>query len=148
MAAELRILNLDQIEEIREFFFQVFSNEPWNDDWSDQNQLHAYISDLIGNNNSLALGFYENETMVGLVMGSIRHWYSGTEYYIDEFCIKTEEQGRGLGTQFMQAIEIYIKNKGMKHIFLQTERNMPAYQFYKRNGYIELENHVSFIKQC
>jgi aminoglycoside 6'-N-acetyltransferase I len=148
MATELRILSIDQIEEIKVFFYDVFTNEPWNDDWSDQNQLHAYIFDLIGNSNSLALGLFEKGTMVGLSMGSIRHWFSGTEYYIDEFCIKSKEQGRGLGTQFIQAIETYIKQKGMHHIFLQTERSMPAYHFYKRNGYIELENHVSFIKQC
>jgi aminoglycoside 6'-N-acetyltransferase I len=148
MDTELRKLNVDNISEIKEFFFEVFSKEPWNDDWSDDNQLQAYIMDLIGNPNSLALGLCENGTMVGLSMGSIRHWYSGTEYYIDEFCIKTEEQGRGLGTNFINAIELYIKQKGMKHIFLQTERTVPAYNFYKKNGYFELEDHVSFVKQC
>ncbi len=146
MEAEIRTLNIDNIEEVKEFFYQVFSNEPWNDDWSDQDQLHAYIFDLMENRNSLSLGFFENGTMVGLSIGSIRHWYTGTEYHIDEFCIKTKEQGRGLGTKFIQAIENYIKLKGMHHIFLQTERSMPTYQFYKRNGFIELENHVSFIK--
>ncbi|MBP7901858.1 MAG: GNAT family N-acetyltransferase, partial [Spirochaetes bacterium] len=77
-----------------------------------------------------------------------KHWFSGTEYCIDEFCIKTEEQGRGLGRQFIEAVESFIKQKGMSHIFLQTERNMPAYDFYKRNGFHELENHVSLVKQC
>ncbi len=148
MTTQIRTLSIDQVEEIKEFFFQVFSNEPWNDDWSDQRQLHAYILDLIDNPNSLAFGLFEDGAMVGLSMGSIRHWYSGTEYYIDEFCISTKEQGRGMGTQFLQEIEAYIKQRGISHIFLQTERNMPAYHFYKRNGYLELENHVSFIKQC
>lgn len=148
MATEIRSLNMNQLEEVKEFFYQVFTNEPWNDDWSDGKQLHAYILDLMGNHNSLAFGFYENDTMVGLSLGSIRHWYTGTEYYIDEFCIKTKEQGRGLGTLFLQSNETEINQKGIRHIFLQTERNMPAYQFYKRNGFIELENHISFIKNC
>lgn len=148
MGTELRNLNVESIEEIKEFFFHIFTKEPWNDDWSDKNQLHAYILDLIDNHNSLVLGLFENGTMVGLSMGSIRHWYSGTEYYIDEFCIKTEEQGRGLGTQFLKEIEAFIKQRGMKHIFLQTERTVPAYNFYKNNGYIELENHVAFVKHC
>ena len=148
MTTELRELNIDNIDEIKDFFFTVFTNEPWNDDWSDTNQLHAYMIDLIGNKNSLALGLFENRSMVGLSMGSIKHWYTGTEYYIDEFCIKKEEQGRGLGTQFLEAIETYIKQRGMKHIFLQTERTVPAYSFYKKNGYFELKDHVSFVKQC
>ncbi len=142
---ELRTLKIESIEEIKSFFFDIFTKEPWNDDWSDKNQLHAYIMDLIGNPNSLALGLFENGTMVGLSMGNIKHWYSGTEYYIDELCIKTEEQGRGIGTQFLKEIETFIKQKGIKQIFLQTERNVPAYGFYKKNGFFELEDHVSLL---
>lgn len=148
MTTELRTLNINNIDEIKDFFFNIFTREPWNDDWSDKIQLHAYITDLIGNSNSLALGLFENGNMVGLSMGSIKHWYSGTEYYIDEFCIKTEEQGRGLGKEFLGAIETFIIQKGIHHIFLQTERTTPAYSFYKKNGFFELENHVSFVKQC
>lgn len=49
MATEIRTLNMNQLEGVKEFFYQIFSNEPWNDDWSDENQLHAYILDLMGN---------------------------------------------------------------------------------------------------
>jgi len=145
---ELRELNIENIEEIKTFFVEIFTQEPWYDDWSNKEQLHAYITDLIGNKNSLVLGLFENNDMVGLTMGNIRHWYTGTEYYVDEFCIKREEQRRGFGTQFLEAIEEYIKSKGMTQIFLQTERNVPAYHFYNKNGLVELENHVSLFKKC
>ena len=55
---ELRELGMDNIEEIKNFFAEVFTKEPWNDDWSNQEQLHAYITDLIGNRNSLGGGLY------------------------------------------------------------------------------------------
>lgn len=144
---ELRELSIHNIEEIKSFFVNVFSKEPWNDDWSNDNQLHSYIKDLIGNNNSLSLGLFENNTMVGLSMGHIRHWYSGTSYFIDEFCIKTELQGKGSGSKFLQEIEQFIKTKGIVQVFLQTERTMPAYQFYKKNGYTELRDHITFVKE-
>ena len=69
---------------ITDFFFNVFTKEPWNDDWSDTDQLNAYIEDLAGKVNSLSYGFFENdiiseETMLGLSMGSVKHWYRGTE---------------------------------------------------------------------
>ena len=146
-AIGLRELNIEDIEEIKTFFVETFTKSPWYDDWSDKEQLHAYITDLIGNKNSLTLGLFEDSDMVGLSMGNIRHWYTGTEYYVDEFCIKRGEQGRGLGTQFLEVIEEYIKSKGMTQIFLQTERNVPAYDFYKKNGFVELENHVSLFKK-
>lgn len=146
MNFELRNITRNHIEEIKTFFTSVFTKEPWNDDWSDKQQLHAYITDLTGNPNSLALGLFKEDEMIGLSMGCIRHWYTGTEYCIDELCIKTEEQGKGIGSQFLQAIENYTKDMGLHQIFLQTDRNVPAYEFYKKNSYSELSNHVSFAK--
>lgn len=84
--------------------------------------------------------------MVGLAMGCIRHWYEGTEYYIDELCISTNMQGKGIGTEFIKQIEGYMKTEGLSRIFLQTDRGMPAYEFYKKRGFEELQNHVSFVK--
>lgn len=40
-----------------------------------------------------------------------------------------------------------IKELGLKQIFLQIEAHVPAYEFYKKNGYTELEGHVSFAKE-
>lgn len=139
-------LSVEQMEEIKQLFFEIFSNEPWKDDWSDSNQLHHYILDLIGNNNSLSLGLFEDDTLIGLSLGYIMHWCSGTEYYIFEFCVKTELQGRGLGTEFLNRIETIAKEKDITHIFLQTEQNVPAYRFYEKNGFVELDGHVSFVK--
>lgn len=143
---ELRVLGMKEIEQIKVFFAEVFTKEPWNDDWSDQNQLHAYIMDLIGNVNSLTLGLFDNDEMVGLSMGHIKHWYRGTEYCIDELCIKTEVQGKGYGKKFVGKIEEHLKSIGLKAIFLQTDENAPAYHFYKKMGFLELKGHVSFVK--
>lgn len=144
---QLRELSMGDMDEIKVFFTSIFTKEPWNDDWSDENQLQAYIADLVGNRSSLTLGLFADESLVGLSMGRVKHWYSGTEYCIDELCIKTEEQGKGLGTRFLKEIESFIKTKGAKYIFLQTERTVPAYEFYRKNGFIELENSVSFVKE-
>ena len=143
----LRKLDTDNFDRIKKFFVDVFTNEPWNDDWSNEEQLKGYIVDLIDNVNSLTLGYFIDDEMVGLSMGYIRHWYTGTEYYIDEFCICRNKQGMGIGTNFLKAVEQYIMNEGMTHIFLQTERTVPAYNFYKKNGFFELEEHVSFAKR-
>ena len=46
-------------------------NEPWNDDWSDDEQLTGYMLDLTGNRNSLSLGLDEENELVGVSLGSI-----------------------------------------------------------------------------
>ena len=87
---ELKELGMPNLNEVKTFFKSVFTIEPWNDDWSDENQLTEYITDLVGNKTSLTFGLFEDGKMLGLAMGRIKHWYSGTEYNIDEFCISTE----------------------------------------------------------
>lgn len=144
---DFRKIGTNETEIIKELFSGVFMNEPWNDDWSDKEQLDLYLSDLIGQNNSLTYGLFENGELIGVSMGHIKHWYSGTEYYIEELCIRTDKQGSGTGTYFLKEIEKAIKELGLVRIFLQTENNVPAYSFYQKNGFNELKEHVSFTKQ-
>ena len=144
---ECRKIGPEEMPAIRELFAGVFTGEPWNDDWSDGEQLDLYLEDLVGQQNSLTYGLYEDGRMVGLSMGRMKHWYTGTEYYIDELCIRTDRQGTGLGTLFLQEMEHAIREAGMVQIFLQTSADVPAYQFYRKNGFQELKGHVSFQKR-
>ena len=132
---------------IKELFVSVFTAEPWNDDWSDENQLQLYIHDLISQNNSLTFGLYEGTELIGISMGHIKHWYTGTEYYIDELCVSTSQQGKGVGTLFVSEIEKACKELGLTHIFLLTEKNVPAFTFYKKQQFYELKNSVAFAKE-
>ena len=147
MEYTLKKLDLSSIDMIKAFYVDVFTNEPWNDDWSNEEQLHNYIIDLMGNANSLTLGCFMDSEMVGLCMGHIRHWYVGTEYHIDEFCISRNKQGMGIGTRFLKDVERYILDRDVPRIFLMTERAVPAYHFYKKNDFIELPDHISFTKK-
>lgn len=143
---ELKRLSLDDKEIIKEVFVSVFTKEPWNDDWSDKEQLDMYITDLIGQGYSLTYGLFDDGELIGISMGYIKHWYSGTEYLINELCIKIDRQGAGAGTFFLSEIEKAIKGLGLKQIFLLTDSNVPAYDFYRKNGYVEEKTSVAFSK--
>ena len=143
----IKRLSIEDKEIIKEVFVGVFTKEPWYDDWSDEKQLDMYINDLVGQGYSLTYGLYDDEELIGLSLGYIKHWYSGTEYIINELCVKTDRQGAGAGTFFIHAIEEAIKELGLKQIFLLTESNVPAYDFYKKNGFVQSEYNVAFSKQ-
>lgn len=143
---KLMKMSITDKDEVKSFFREVFTKEPWNDDWSNEEQLDNYIVDLIGNSNSLTLAYYDNDKLVALAMGHVKHWYSATEYFIDELCVKTELQGQGIGGKFVAAIERYLKQQDIKAIFLLTERDVPAYEFYKKHGFEECEGNVAFAK--
>jgi aminoglycoside 6'-N-acetyltransferase I len=144
----LKRLSIDDKEEIKKVFVGVFTKEPWYDDWSDEEQLDMYICDLVGQGYSLTYGLYDDTgELIGISLGYIKHWYSGTEYIINELCIKTEKQGAGAGTFFIHAIEEAIKEQGLKQIFLLTESNVPAFEFYRKNGFVQSEYNVAFSKR-
>lgn len=144
---EFRKMGMAEIGIIKSVFRDVFTGEPWKDDWSDDRQLHQYLTDLAGQSNSLTFGLFDAGSLIAVSMGHIKHWYTGTEYYIEEFFVRTEKQKSGIGTCFIKRVEEEIKKMGLTRIFLQTENDMPAYDFYRKNGYHELNSHVSFVKK-
>ena len=142
----LKRLGIDDKEIIKDVFVSVFTKEPWNDDWSDGEQLDMYITDLIGQGYSLTYGLYDGGELIGISMGYIKHWYTGTEYIINELCIRAERQGAGAGTFFISEMEKAIKELGLRQIFLLTDKDVPAYDFYRKNGFVEVTNIASFAK--
>ena len=144
----VKTLGPDDREEIKALFAGVFTKEPWCDDWSDAEQLDLYIRDLTGHSGQLAYGLYDGaDELIGISLGRIRHWYTGTEYFIDEFCVRTDRQGAGAGTFFIREIEKAAAELGVKRIFLLTDPGVPAYEFYRKNGFAESKSTAALSKQ-
>lgn len=143
-----QLINLDQsyFEEAAELYRESFKGEPWNDDWSDQKQLTEYIKEVSGHYNALNYGLLIDGKLVAVSLGGIRHWWEGANYNIDEFCVSKKLQGQGIGSRFMAMIEEDIKKRGVAGIFLQTDIDKPSFKFYQKNGFINLEKHVSLFK--
>ena len=112
-----RRIGLEEKEQVKEAFLSVFTSDPWYDDWSDREQLDMYLIDLMGQNYSLAFGLFESDELVGASLGYIKHWYTGTEYLIDELFIVKERQGKGIGTYFLDEISRTIKRWGSNRYF-------------------------------
>ncbi len=141
------ILNESFIPQMSELFRSAFAGEPWNDDWSDSRKLNDYIKDLACSFNSLNYGLLIGGRLAALSIGSVRHWWEGTNYIIEEFCVSPEVQNSGVGTRFLGLIEQDACSRGIAGIFLQTDRDKPSYNFYRKNGFGELTAHVSFYKK-
>ena len=142
----IRLLNIKDEILIKDLFVDVFINEPWNDDWSNEEQLNKYLEDIIDNKNSLSIGLFNNGELLGISLGSIIHWCSGTEYYIRELCIKSTHQHQGMGTLFLKLIEDYLHQKNISSIILSTDIGTPAYDFYTKNNFNELPKSRFFHK--
>lgn len=146
-AEQFVVLDESYLPQIAELYKNAFAGEPWNNDWSDREQLTAYIRDIACCFNSLNFGLTENGRLIAVSLGSTRHWWEGTNYNLEELCIDPEFQRRGIGTRFVKLIEDELHRRGIGGIFLQTDSDKPSYGFYKKNGFGELTAHVSFFKK-
>lgn len=143
---QFKVLDETNLEEMGELYKRAFRDDPWNDDWSDPVQLGEYIKEISGSYNALNYGLFEDGRLVAMSLGMIRHWWEGTNYNIEEFCVCPDLQGQGVGSRFMEMIEKEIRGKGLAGIFLQTDNDKPSYRFYKKNGFRDLSSHVSLYK--
>ena len=143
----IKELDFSYFEDIKQLFREVFSAPPWDEDWSDDKQLDGYLRDLTEVRNSLLFGLFEGSDLIGISIGRIKHWCKGTEYFIEELCLRADYQGKGYGKEFFLLIEAELKERGLNSIYLLTDRDKPAYRFYKNMGFTELPEVTSFIKE-
>ena len=146
MDDKLTLLDDSYIAQMADLFKKAFAGEPWNDDWSDRDQLQEYIKEISGGYNALNYGLIRDGRLIAMAIGMIRHWWEGTNYNIEELCVDPDFQGQGMGTRFMSLIEDEIRKNGLHGIFLQTDSDKPAYKFYTKKGFKNLEAHVSLYK--
>ncbi|MBQ8260907.1 MAG: GNAT family N-acetyltransferase [Lachnospiraceae bacterium] len=129
-----------------DLYREAFSGPPWNDDWSDSVQLTEYMKDISRAYRALNYGLLVDGKLVCMSVGRINHWWEGTNYNIDELCVSPEFQSQGLGSRFLALIEADIRKKGLAGIFLQTDNDKPSYHFYHKNGFTDLDAHISLYK--
>ncbi len=143
---EFVILDRSYLKEMVSLYKSAFIGEPWNDDWSDEDQLTEYIKEKSGGFHAINYGLLLDGKLVAISLGQITHWWEGTNYVLDELCVSPKCQGTGIGTRFMDLIESDLKTRDVKGIFLQTDSDKPAYKFYQKNGFKEISKHVSMFK--
>ena len=145
---KISLIELDEsfLPKMAELYKEAFAGEPWNDDWSDSKQLNEYIKDISKAYNALNYGLMIDGELAGMSVGRINHWWEGTNYNIDELCIAPKYQGQGIGSKFLELIEQRVREKGLAGIFLQTDNDKPSYHFYHKNGFNDLDMHISLYK--
>ena len=143
---EFIILDQSYLPEMVKLYKSAFYGEPWNDDWSDEEQLTEYIKEKSGGFHAINYGLLIDGALVAISLGQITHWWEGTNYVLDELCVSPDLQGTGIGTRFMELIEADLKPRDVKGIFLQTDSDKPAYKFYRKNGFNDISKHVSLFK--
>jgi ribosomal protein S18 acetylase RimI-like enzyme len=79
----------------------------------------------------------------GEIVGSVIGGFDGRRGLIYHLAVKAEERRRGLGSSLMDEIEVRLRGKGCRRVYLLvTDDNRAAMRFYEKRGWGEMNLHV------
>ncbi|WP_286166234.1 GNAT family N-acetyltransferase [Bacillus sp. E(2018)] len=145
MAETLVPMTIDRIEKCVELYINVFNKEPWNETWSYQNAKER-LTDLIHTPKFLGYLLYENDALIGFIAGNSKQSYSGFTFYLAEFCISNQIQGKGYGSKLLLYLENELTKRNISSLYLLTANGGLAEAFYLKNNYSINENRVVIKK--
>lgn len=129
-----------------DLFIETFTKEPWNDVYESREQVISFFNNHFNNNYFVGYVAMLDDTVVALSIGMKKPWINGMEYYIDQFCVSHDMQGKGTGSWFIKEIEENIKNQGMNGMILNTDKDYPSQRFYEKNGFEIIDGLIILAK--
>jgi ribosomal protein S18 acetylase RimI-like enzyme len=130
-----RPFKLTDLDRCVKLFVQVFSEEPWQDQWPSLDRAREYLSDIVATPGFEGFIAYEGRKLLGLCLGHKVRWWAGDEFYIDEFCVDSNVQRSGVGTQLLDYARERLRKKRIQFVVLLTERDTLAERFYVKQGF-------------
>ncbi|APF24766.1 GNAT family N-acetyltransferase [Clostridium butyricum] len=142
----IKSINLNNIKEVTELFIECFNNPPWNDKW-DYLTASRRLTDIVNTPGYFGMSYYQEEKLVGIIMGRSEQYYDGEHFQILEFCISTDVQGKGYGRKLLNEFINELRNRNITNIYLLTLHGKSTEGFYRRNGFISSEDMVLMSKE-
>ncbi|WP_167859348.1 GNAT family N-acetyltransferase [Paenibacillus cymbidii] len=135
----LRMLGPDDIEKCVALYIDVFNRPPWNNEWTPET-ARRLVHDLWhtpGFRGYAAIDETQDDSPVAAVLGKEKQWWKGTEFWIEEFFVRPDSQGQGIGSRLLAFVCADLRDRGIDQAVLLTDKSAPAFAFYTDRGFRE-----------
>lgn len=136
-------LNLDDCIDV---FISAYNQAPWNYNWT-LAKAKQYLSEYVDRSNFVGFILYDDHNAVGATFAHQKTWWTNQQLMIDEFFISAKKQKMGYGKTLMNYCNQYAQQHDIQLSILMTNKYMPAYKFYDKQGYTTTEQYVFMFKQ-
>jgi len=140
----VRVLSKEDIAACVEIYIDAYSKEPWNEKY-DYTSVNQYIQKYLNINSFMGFVLFKDGEIIGEILGLIMPTAFGDYYRIEDFCINPKYQNKGVGSKFIELIKEHLKDKELNSIILNTNRKFPSFLFYKKNGFVDLEESATLF---
>lgn len=141
----IRNINSQDLKNCAALYADVFASAPWHEPWTVDAALER-LSHFYGSSGFVGI-LAEEDSLIGFALGNTEPFHSGSLFYLREMCIGTDSQRQGLGRQVYSALENELRSQSLRSIYLTTERDIPAAQFYLNNGFTFQEKMGFYAKR-
>ncbi|MWC29752.1 GNAT family N-acetyltransferase [Paenibacillus sp. MMS18-CY102] len=141
----VRSLAPEDLQGCIRLYRDVFNAEPWNDEWTEE-RVTEYLTDFTNMPRFKGIVAVQGDAIQGFIFGSVKKWWQGDEFFINEMCVRTDKQRSGIGTSLMQYLEQVMKEEDVRNLALLTDRGMSAEFFYKKYGFEEISRIMFLAK--
>jgi 2'-5' RNA ligase/GNAT superfamily N-acetyltransferase len=73
----------------------------------------------------------------GEIVGVAGGWTVGGVAYLRELIVASQLRGQGVGSKLLASFESLAAERDCRRLALRTYRNQPAYEFYRRHGWVD-----------
>lgn len=123
---------------------QVFNQPPWNDNWTVE-RAAAYVQDFFDAPRFRGFAALDGMRLIGMCLGHVKLWWQDDEYCLDEFCIHSDYQRRGLGGQLLGYARRQLAAEGVACCTLLTASGTPAEAFYRGRGFRRVDEMIFMV---
>jgi len=124
----------------------VYNNEMWQCHWTKETAME-YLTDFFELKKFVGYVLEEDGEVLGGIFAREKVWWNNSEVFVEEMFVKPELQRMGYGSMLLQAVEAYVKEKGLAGITLETNKYAPAPSFYRKNGFQDNEYVIVMYKE-
>ncbi len=100
------------------------------------------IHQIITMEDSMVVLQFDQEQLVGFLMGYFKHFDDSTGFFLEEILVASDFQNKGYGTDFLDHLKAELTDSHCDWIELLTTTSALHQNFYSKNGYTKSENLV------